>query len=45
VRFRFYRSIDALLDNQFSRQFTAPRSLSRTAEGRRASRGRSCAAA
>jgi len=33
VRFRFYRSIDALLDNQFSRQFTAPRALSRTAEG------------
>jgi len=33
VRFRFYRSLDALLDNQFSRQFTAPRSLSATAEG------------
>ncbi len=33
VRFRFYRSADALLDNQFSRQFTAPRSLSPTAEG------------
>ena len=27
VRFRFYRSADALLDNQISRQFTAPRSL------------------
>ena len=33
VRFRFYRSADALLDNQVSRQFTAPRSLSPTAEG------------
>ena len=33
VRFRFYRSVDALLDNQFSRQFTAKRSLSKTAEG------------
>jgi len=33
VRFRFYRSVDALLDNQVSRQFTAPRSLSPTAEG------------
>jgi hypothetical protein len=33
VRFRFYRSADALLDNQVGRQFTAPRSLSPTAEG------------
>jgi hypothetical protein len=33
IRFRFYRSVDALLDNQFSRQFTAPRTLSPTAEG------------
>ncbi|HEV7807163.1 MAG TPA: hypothetical protein VGO80_15180 [Solirubrobacteraceae bacterium] len=33
LRFRFYRSLDALLDNQFSRQFTARRKLSRTAEG------------
>jgi hypothetical protein len=33
IRFRFYRSVDALLDNQFSRQFTARRSLSPTAEG------------
>ena len=33
VRFRFYRSVDALLDNQFGRQFTAKRALSPTAEG------------
>jgi hypothetical protein len=33
IRFRFYRSLDALLDNQFSRQFTAKRLLSPTAEG------------
>jgi hypothetical protein len=33
IRFRFYRSVDALLDNQFSRQFTARRTLSPTAEG------------
>ena len=33
VRFRFYRDADALLDNQVSRQFTAPRTLSPTAEG------------
>jgi hypothetical protein len=33
LRFRFYRSLDALLDNQFSRQFTARRVLSPTAEG------------
>ncbi|MDX6676848.1 MAG: hypothetical protein QOE31_900 [Solirubrobacteraceae bacterium] len=33
IRFRFYRSVDALLDNQVSRQFTAPRTLSPTAEG------------
>jgi len=33
LRFRFYRSVDALLDGDFSRQFTAPRTLSPTAEG------------
>jgi hypothetical protein len=33
IRFRFYRSVDALLEGRFSRQFTAPRSLSPTAEG------------
>lgn len=33
IRFRFYRSLDALLDNQFSRQFTARRTLSLRAEG------------
>ena len=33
LRFRFYRSVDALLANQFSRQFTARRVLSPTAEG------------
>ncbi|MEA2220295.1 MAG: hypothetical protein QOJ35_2921 [Solirubrobacteraceae bacterium] len=33
VRFRFYRSLDALLAGQYSRQFTAPRTLSKTAEG------------
>ncbi|HEV2776474.1 MAG TPA: sialidase family protein [Solirubrobacteraceae bacterium] len=33
VRFRYYRNVDALLDGQHSSQFTAPRSLSPTAEG------------
>jgi hypothetical protein len=33
VRFRYYRSVEALLDGQHSAQFTAPRSLSPTAEG------------
>ncbi|MBA3747655.1 MAG: hypothetical protein H0W96_09225, partial [Solirubrobacterales bacterium] len=33
VRFRYYRSVDALLLGQHSRQFTAPRSLAKTAEG------------
>jgi hypothetical protein len=33
IRFRFYRSVDALLDGRHSRQFTAPRTLSPTAEG------------
>lgn len=33
VRFRYYRSVEALLDGQHSGQFTAPRSLSPTAEG------------
>ncbi|MEA2186328.1 MAG: hypothetical protein QOK16_1339 [Solirubrobacteraceae bacterium] len=33
VRFRYYRSADDLLNNEFARQFTAPRLLSPTAEG------------
>ncbi len=33
LRFRYYRSVDALLSGDFSRQFTAPRTLSPTAEG------------
>ena len=33
IRFRFYRTVDALLDGQFAREFTAPRRLSPTAEG------------
>jgi hypothetical protein len=33
VRFRYHRSVDALLAGQLSRQFTAPRTLSPTAEG------------
>jgi hypothetical protein len=33
VRFRFYRDLDALLAGRHSRQFTAPRTLSKTAEG------------
>ena len=33
VRFRYYRSVDALLDGQHGSEFTAPRSLSPTAEG------------
>jgi hypothetical protein len=33
VRFRYYRNLDALLAGQHSRQFTAPRTLSKTAEG------------
>jgi hypothetical protein len=33
VRFRYYRSVDALFAGQQSRQFTAPRTLSPTAEG------------
>lgn len=33
VRFRYYRSVDDLLDGRFARQFTAPRLLSPTAEG------------
>jgi len=33
VRFRYFRSVDALLDGQHSREFTAPRSLSPTSEG------------
>lgn len=33
IRFRYYRSLDALLAGQFSRQFTASRTLSPTAEG------------
>ncbi|HEX8159897.1 MAG TPA: sialidase family protein [Solirubrobacteraceae bacterium] len=33
VRFRYYRSVNDLLHNQFARQFTPPRRLSPTAEG------------
>ena len=33
LRFRYYRTVDALLHGQFARQFTAPRRLSPTAEG------------
>jgi hypothetical protein len=33
IRFRYYRTIDALLHSQFAREFTAPRRLSPTAEG------------
>jgi hypothetical protein len=33
IRFRYYRTVDALLHAQFAREFTAPRRLSRTAEG------------
>jgi hypothetical protein len=33
LRFRYYRSVDLLLDGQHSRQFTARRTLSPTAEG------------
>ncbi len=33
IRFRFYRTVDALLHGQFAREFTAPRRLSPTAEG------------
>jgi len=33
LRFRYYRSVEALLAGDHSRQFTAPRSLSPTAEG------------
>ncbi len=33
LRFRYYRTVDALLHNQFAREFTAPRRLSPTAEG------------
>jgi hypothetical protein len=33
IRFRYYRSVDALLHAQFAREFTAPRRLSPTAEG------------
>jgi hypothetical protein len=33
VRFRYFRTVDALLDGQHSSEFTAPRSLSSTAEG------------
>ncbi len=33
VRFRYYRTLDALLHAQHSRQFTAPRRVSPTAEG------------
>lgn len=33
VRFRYYRTVDALLHGQFAREFTAPRRLSPTAEG------------
>lgn len=33
IRFRFYRTVKALLHGQFAREFTAPRRLSPTAEG------------
>jgi hypothetical protein len=33
LRFRYYRTVDALLHSQFAREFTAPRRLSPTAEG------------
>jgi hypothetical protein len=33
VRFRYYRTVEALLNGQHGDQFTAPRSLSPTAEG------------
>jgi hypothetical protein len=33
IRFRYYRTVDALLHGQFAREFTAPRRLSPTAEG------------
>jgi hypothetical protein len=33
LRFRYYRTVDALLHGQFAREFTAPRRLSPTAEG------------
>jgi hypothetical protein len=33
LRFRYYRNVDALLHDQFAREFTAPRRLSPTAEG------------
>ncbi len=33
LRFRYYRTVDALLHAQFAREFTAPRRLSPTAEG------------
>jgi hypothetical protein len=33
VRFRYYRSVDELLEGRHARQFTAPRRLSPTAEG------------
>ena len=33
IRFRYYRTVDALLQGQFAREFTAPRRLSPTAEG------------
>jgi hypothetical protein len=33
LRFRYYRSVDALLAGEYSRQFTARRSLAKTAEG------------
>jgi len=33
IRFRYYRTVGALLHGQFAREFTAPRRLSPTAEG------------
>ena len=33
LRFRFYRTVNALLHGQYAREFTAPRRLSPTAEG------------
>lgn len=33
IRFRYYRTVEALLHGQFAREFTAPRRLSPTAEG------------